>query len=298
MTLFDRLVDEALRAQTGLAPLRPVVEKELLHHDILRELAEAGLLHRLTFIGGTCLRACYGSHRLSEDLDFTGGADFDRAALNGLGPLLVERLAAKYGLAVSVSEPEREEGLVDTWKIRVLTHPERRDLPAQRINIDIRAVPSHDRRPQLLRNPYGVDLGTAGLILQAESREEILADKLLALALRPNRLKYRDLWDIGWLVQQGIRPPLGLIPAKVADHRWTLSAFQQRLDERKRQLLEDEDIHLGFTREISRFLPPNLVAETVGKTAFWSWLTDLISDLCTQVERSLSGETAPATFRM
>lgn len=136
MTLFDRLVDEALRAQTGLAPLRPVVEKELLHHDILRELAEAGLLHRLTFIGGTCLRACYGSHRLSEDLNFTGGADFDLAALNGLGPLLVERLAAKYGLAVSVSEPEREKGLIDTWKIRVLTHPEPRDLPAQRINID------------------------------------------------------------------------------------------------------------------------------------------------------------------
>jgi hypothetical protein len=160
MTLFDRLVDEALRAQTGLAPLRPVVEKELLHHDILRELAEAGLLHRLTFTGGTCLRACHGSHRLSEDLDFTGGADFDRAALNGLDPLLVERLAAKYGLAVSVSEPEREDGLVDTWKIRVLTHPERRDLPAQGINIDICAVPSHDRRPQLLRNPYGVDLGS------------------------------------------------------------------------------------------------------------------------------------------
>ena len=298
MTLFDRLVDEALRTQTGLAPLRPVVEKELLHHDLLRELAEAGLLHRLTFIGGTCLRACYGSHRLSEDLDFTGGADFDRATLNGLGPLLVKRLATKYGLAVSVSEPVREEGLVDTWKIRVLTHPERRDLPAQRINIDICAVPSHDPRPQLLRNPYGVDLGTAGLILQAESREEILADKLLALALRPNRLKNRDLWDIGWLVQQGIRPPLGLIPVKVADHRWALREFQQRLDERKRQLLEDEDIHKGFIREISRFLPPNLVAETVGKAVFWSWLTHTVVDLCIQVECSLAGENTPAIFRM
>jgi predicted nucleotidyltransferase component of viral defense system len=49
------------------------VEKELLHHDILREMSMAGLLKNLTFIGGTCLRACYGSSRLSEDLDFTGG---------------------------------------------------------------------------------------------------------------------------------------------------------------------------------------------------------------------------------
>ena len=52
-------------------------------------MAEVGLLLRLTFIGGTCLRACYGSHRLSEDLDFTGGADFDRMTLGGLGPLLL-----------------------------------------------------------------------------------------------------------------------------------------------------------------------------------------------------------------
>jgi len=36
-------------------------EKELLHHDILRELSAAGLLAGLTFIGGTCLRACYGA---------------------------------------------------------------------------------------------------------------------------------------------------------------------------------------------------------------------------------------------
>lgn len=35
--------------------------------------------------------------------------------------------------------------------------------------------------------------GTAGLILQAQSREEILADKIIALAFRENRLKNRDL---------------------------------------------------------------------------------------------------------
>jgi predicted nucleotidyltransferase component of viral defense system len=80
MSLFDELVDAALKNKQDLAPLRTVVEKELLHHDILRVLSGAGLLAKLTFIGGTCLRACYGSSRLSEDLDFTGGADFTRTA--------------------------------------------------------------------------------------------------------------------------------------------------------------------------------------------------------------------------
>jgi hypothetical protein len=83
--LFDRLVDQALKNQSKLAPLRIVVEKELLHHDILREMSMAGLLKNLTFIGGTCLRACYGSSRLSEDLDFTGGHDFHRQTLADLG---------------------------------------------------------------------------------------------------------------------------------------------------------------------------------------------------------------------
>ena len=76
---------------------------------------------------------------------------------------------------------------MDTWKFSLVTRPDGRRLPAQRIHVDVCALPSFDRRPMMLRNLQGVDLGTSGLILRAESREEILADKLIALALRPNR---------------------------------------------------------------------------------------------------------------
>jgi len=142
MGLFDALVDEAIRTSPELTVLRPVVEKELLHHDILRFMSDAGLLVRLTFMGGTCLRACYGSERLSEDLDFTGGADFDHSDLSGLASALVNGLQEKYGLPIEVSEPVREEGNVDTWKVKVQTRPERKDLKSQRIHIDICSVPS------------------------------------------------------------------------------------------------------------------------------------------------------------
>lgn len=47
MNLFDRLTSEALRNTPELGLLRPVVEKELLHHDILRELGECGVLPHL-----------------------------------------------------------------------------------------------------------------------------------------------------------------------------------------------------------------------------------------------------------
>ncbi len=66
---FEVLVEEALR-QTEFAHLRPVVEKELLHYDVLFCLSEAGLLKSLVFQGGTSLRLCYGANRFSEDLDF------------------------------------------------------------------------------------------------------------------------------------------------------------------------------------------------------------------------------------
>lgn len=288
MSLFDRLVDEALREQSLVAPLRSVVEKELLHHDILREMAEAGLLRGLTFIGGTCLRACYGSNRLSEDLDFTGGADFDRAMLGSFGDLVVSRLHAKYGLPVTVSEPTRETGNVDTWKIRVITRPGKRNLPAQQINIDICAIPSYDRRPMMLRNLYGVDMGTGGLILQAESREEILADKLVAFALRPNRLKNRDLWDIGWLRQRGVELPLDLIPKKIADHRGESSEFLLLLGERRRLLRHDPVLRDAFVQEMRRFLPARVVTETVEQVPYWEWLAATVDEECFRVERYLT----------
>ena len=139
MSLFDQLVDEALRNQQGLSTLRIVVEKELLHHDILREMSRAGLLATLTLMGGTCLRACYGSSRLSEDLDFTGGAGFSRERLADLAAVLVDRLQRKYGLRVEVGEPTRETGNVATWRVKLQTRPTQPNQPAQRIHIECRS---------------------------------------------------------------------------------------------------------------------------------------------------------------
>ncbi len=298
MSLFDQLVDEALRNRQDLAPLRVVVEKELLHHDILRVLGSSGLLARLTFFGGSCLRACYGSNRLSEDLDFAGGADFSREILSAMAEVLVESFKAKYGLPVEVSEPTRETGNVDTWKLKVQTRPGRRDLPAQRINIDVCSIASHLPRPMMLLNPYGVEMGTSGLILQVESREEIFADKLVAFALRPNRIKHRDLWDMAWLHQQGVKLPVDLVSAKLNDHHCEPQHFLTLLEDRRRSLLAEPEVAADFRREMRPFLPSDLVTQTVEKPAFWSYLAGLVDDLCKQVQQNLSGEKTGSGFRM
>jgi predicted nucleotidyltransferase component of viral defense system len=298
MSLFDELVDEALNNKQEVARLRVVVEKELLHHDILRVLSGAGLLTQLTFIGGTCLRACYGSNRLSEDLDFTGGSDFNRDQLAAMSNTLIESLKAKYGLEINVTDPVREEGNVSTWKLKVQTRPGRKDIPAQRINIDVCAIPSYQPRPMALLNPYGVEMGTSGLILQAQSREEIFADKLVAFALRPNRLKNRDLWDIAWLHQQQIKPALYLIKNKLNDHHAQTDAYLNAFAERSASLNKNLEIAKEFRKEMARFLPNETVKETVNSEKFWEYLSNLLESYHLQLIKTLEGKDKSPEFKM
>jgi len=66
-----------------------------------------------------------------------------------------------------MGEPVKGGGKISTWKLTSETRPGQRHLPAQRIHLDICAIPSHDTRPMMLRNIYGIDLGTSSLILRA-----------------------------------------------------------------------------------------------------------------------------------
>lgn len=255
MNLFNELVDEALKNKPDLNSLKKdVVEKELLHHDILRIMRDNNLTKGLTLIGGTALRACYGGQRLSEDLDFTGGANFSRAQLSNLAKVLQENLQTKYGLQVTVKSPEKDTTNVDTWKIKVETRKANKSLKVQCINIDICAVPSYESRPMMLLNLYNVDMGTSGLIIQAQSLEEIFADKILAFVRRPNRikyqelnLKYKDLWDIIWLYQKGIQIRSDLIFYKLQDSNETVKEFLFKFVERLERLKN----HSGFFQKKS-----------------------------------------------
>lgn len=283
MNLFDKLVTEALKNQVHFSPLRVVVEKELLHHDILRVMRDSNLLAGLTFMGGTCLRCCYSGVRLSEDLDFTGGSNFSRDDLASMGQILQSSLYEKYGLKVAVSEPLKDNSNVSTWKIKIETRPEAMSLPAQRINIDICAVPSYERLPMMLINPYNVEMGTSGLIIQAQSREEIYTDKLIAFALRPNRIKYRDLWDIQWLHSQGIKPRLELIPSKLNDRKLREDYFVKLFNKRLHTLIEEPVIANEFALEMQRFLTKEQINTTLDQDNLWEFIKYLMKNLGDQI---------------
>lgn len=279
MNSLNNLVNSAIKKQPELSSLRIVVEKELLHHDILRILSQSGLLSNLTFIGGTALRACYAGNRLSEDLDFTGGKNFSRESLKTLKEHITSGLYKKYGLTVAVGSPTKEEGNVDTWRIKVETTPNRKDLPSQRINIDVCKVNSYDSKPTPLLNLYGIDMGTDGLIIDTQSKSEIYTDKILAFALRPNRIKYRDLWDILWLHQQGQKPNYSLVHLKLNDRNLTEATFQNAFSERISLLQNQTQLFSEFKKEMQRFLPQEKFQQATNNSKLWEGIIEHMTEI-------------------
>lgn len=48
------------------AAVTAIIEKEILHHDIMEVMVKQGAMQPLTFIGGKSLRMYYNSSRLSD----------------------------------------------------------------------------------------------------------------------------------------------------------------------------------------------------------------------------------------
>jgi predicted nucleotidyltransferase component of viral defense system len=297
---FDALVEEAIR-QGGLDNLRPVVEKELLHYDILFCLSEAGLLKSLTFQGGTSLRLCYGSSRFSEDLDFAGGPDFCSADLAQMKSCIEGYLGKRYGLEVTVkepkdlrAEPEYAEVKVDKWQISVTTAPERKDIPRQRIKIEVANIPAYTHAyRQLVRNYTVLPDGYSDTLVRVETLQEVMADKLVSFPATTSHIRFRDMWDLIWLKQQGAKTDIHLISQKINDYR--IDNFEQNLQARI-DSLADIIAEGKFHDEMKRFIPSAVYETSLGKEGFSSFLLDSLRELLSQLKRGLytaGEESAP-----
>ena len=208
-TMFTALVNEAMRdSARGL--MRPVVEKELLHYDILFALNRAGLLSDLVFQGGTSLRLCYGANRYSEDLNFAGGDHFSTPDLLAIKAVVEEYVGKRYALNVSVKQPAELQAdpaygdvKVNKWQVRVETDPGKKDTPSQLIKLEVASVQAHTRSMRPLQQNYDfLPDGYDTIVMPVQTLDEILADKLIALPSCTRYIRHRDIWDIAWLVQQ------------------------------------------------------------------------------------------------
>jgi len=299
---FTELVAKAM-ASAQLEGMRNVVEKELLHYDILYCLDKAGLLQNLTFQGGTSLRLCYDGNRFSEDLDFAGGINFSGADLKNMKVCIEDYLGTRYGLEVTVKEPAElrrqpgyEEIRVDKWQVSVTTAPEKRDMPKQRIKVEVANIPAYSRKPLPLSRNYPVlPDGYSDTLVMCESLDEIMSDKLISLVATTKYLRYRDVWDLPWLMQQGAAYDVGWIRQKIEDYR--IPDYEKLL---KQRLAGIENIVKDgrFYNEMRRFIPQQVFARTLGRAEFTDYITERLTSLLQRLQRDLAGKRPDDAFRM
>lgn len=298
-----QLTDAALSEIPDGENLRPVVEKEVLHYDILRALEQAGLLGHLTFQGGTALRLCYGSARYSEDLDFVGGPEFAANDLATLAEVVEVFIGKRYGLEVRVKDPPSRETTstpdgvtVIRWQVALVTAPARPDIPKQRIRIEVANVPAYSGELRALQRNYAaLPDGYEDILVPVESMDEIMADKLLSLVASEKKVRYRDLWDLPWLHQQGVSPRVEWLQAKITDYG--VSDYETKL---QRRLADLSSLIQGdaFREQMTRFLPAAVLDRTLERSGFLDYLERTNRELLTSVQRGLTGELEGPEFRM
>jgi predicted nucleotidyltransferase component of viral defense system len=273
-------VQQVLRANPEYASITPVIEKEILHHDIMSVMINQGVMQSLTFIGGTSLRLCYNSPRLSEDLDFNAGFDFKPEDFSGLEVEIQRFLMRKYETQVWVHPPSvAAQGNTRSWKVSIEKAANRPDLPQQKIHLDVCALPSFDIEKRPLMNHYGLMLPTEGLLIPVQSLAEALVDKFIALAYRARRIKPRDLWDILWIHQRGQGINEHLLKQKLAARQKTWDDFKTQLNQQLVSLQHRPQVQQDFMAEMTRFIPAQIKARTLDNPDYWPYVQGEISRL-------------------
>lgn len=288
---FDKLVEIAM-SNNNLMRMRPVVTKELLHYDILFSLDRAGLLDQLTFQGGTSLRLCYGSPRYSEDLDFAGGKEFSSEQVKGIKECLEDYIGSRYGLEVAVKEPTETRLLpayqgikVDKWQIRITTSPDRKDLPKQMIKLEVANIPAYSREVQSVKINYEfLPDGYSDMLILVESLDEIMTDKVVSLVCCDKYIRYRDIWDLRWLIQKNATYHQAYLLKKiddygVLDYRTKLNNFLVKSD----NIIRSQ----AFIDEMTRFLPIDALERTLMQHKFIDFLSREITQLFSRVKEQL-----------
>lgn len=271
--MLNEQIRQIVQANPEYAAVTPAIEKEILHHDIMHVMITQGAMQTLTFIGGTSLRMCYNSARLSEDLDFNGGYDFKPSDFDGLELEIQKYIQNKYETEVWVNKPiEDRQGNTSSWKISIVKNANRPDLPRQKLHIDVCAIPSFDIEKRPLLNHYNIVVPTEGLLIPVQSLKETLADKLIALAYRSRRIKPRDIWDIVWIKQRGIEVSKALVDHKLVARGKQKEDFIEALNIQLAKLMQDDEVCHDFNMEMSRFIPKQIKERTIDNPDYWTYV--------------------------
>jgi len=201
-----------------------MVFREEMQKAVLTALALQGCFNDIVFQGGTALRLFHGNPRFSEDLDFVFNqpntqrerkdhelTDVLLKPLPGIKQTVGDTFPFLTGVEIRTQKSDLD------FQRFVLTARSGNPEHTLRVHIELAAIPSYRNQPRILNYP------PINPAVSVEDIDEILADKVCALALRPY-LKGRDLWDIHFLVNdRAVTIDWDLVLKKLGDYRTDVS---------------------------------------------------------------------------
>jgi len=185
--------------------------KEVLQFPVLSFIYNRQAYKNMIFTGGSCLRACYGLPRLSEDLDFDLTAvDFKKLDLKKMGEELVTYFQNDFLLPVSY----RSQGSVRLYlkfpilKELGLLYGEGSDF------LYVKIEPSQSQFKKF--NTELTPLSTYGFnfLVKNYDLKFLMTGKIMAILERQwfkgedntIDIKGRDFYDLYWYLTKGVEP--------------------------------------------------------------------------------------------
>lgn len=194
--------------ESGLRDIM-IAEKEVVLTFLLQLLSERGILDRMAFKGGTCLRKVFlGTQgRFSTDLDFTGIKDHDHEEV--ILAMMDAFEQPLHGIQFAIADEgyyETQDGL--SWGVNPTYAHEWNASGVSEVKLQIsrRETPTlpTERRLQIEQTYFRL-LPFAPAEITCLALEEILAEKLRACY---QRNKARDIFDLGVFANRPLNQPL------------------------------------------------------------------------------------------
>jgi predicted nucleotidyltransferase component of viral defense system len=182
--------------ESGLRDIM-IAEKEVVLTFLLQLLSERGILDRLAFKGGTCLRKMFigAQGRFSTDLDFTGIEEHDHEEV--ILDMMTAFEQTYHGIQFAIPDEgyyETQDGL--SWGVNpTYSHDWNQGGSEIKLQISRRETPTlpTERRAQIEQSYFRL-LPFVPAEIACLALPEILAEKIRACY---QRNKARDIYDLG-----------------------------------------------------------------------------------------------------
>lgn len=176
-------------------------------------------------------------------------------------------------------------------------NPNKYPKPLQKSRVKAYLIfPAHTRELVPLRSNYEFLDGMPTVLVNAESLDEIMADKVLAFpcSLLDNqgqpvgpdsaKIRHRDIWDLAWMATRGAKLVPELVLSKiedygVEDYPALLAAAIKQIP----QIVKSPQ----FQAQMTRFIDSSTVARTLATDGYADYLVTSVGGLFIQMQAAL-----------